>query len=43
MRADNYLDYIDESNLNGNQRFRDGGEWSVELIVPQALIDLLPK
>ena len=43
MRADNYLDYIDESDLNGSQRFRDGGEWSVELIAPQALIDLLPE
>ena len=43
MRADNYLDYIDESDLNGSQRFRDGGAWSVELIAPQALLDLLPK
>ena len=42
MRADNYLDYIDEEDLNGSQRFRGGGNWSVELVVPQALLDLLP-
>ena len=43
MRADNYLDYIDEDNLNGFERFRGGGEWSVELVAPQALLDLLPE
>ena len=27
MRADNYLDYIDDDDQNGYERFRDGGEW----------------
>ena len=43
MRADNYLDHIDEEDLHGSERFRDGGNWSVELIAPQALLDLLPE
>ncbi len=43
MRADNYLEYIDDDDLNGNNRFRNGGEWSVELVAPQALLDLLPE
>ena len=43
MRADNYLDHIDEGDLNGSERFRGGGNWSVELIVPQVLLDLLPE
>ncbi len=43
MRADDYLDYIDEEDLNGRERFRGGGNWSVELVVPQALLDLLPE
>tara|TARA_B100000287_G_scaffold286851_1_gene270419 strand:- start:825 stop:1262 length:438 start_codon:yes stop_codon:yes gene_type:complete len=43
MRADNYLDYIDDDDLNGYERFRGGGEWSVELVAPQALLDLLPE
>ena len=42
MKADKYLDHIDEGDLNGSQRFRGGGNWSVELVVPQALLDLLP-
>jgi len=42
MRADNYLDHVDEFDTNGSQRFRGGGNWSVELVVPQALLDLLP-
>ena len=43
MRADNYLDHIDEEDLHGSERFRDGGNWSVELIAPQSLLDLLPE
>ena len=43
MRADNYLDHIDEGDLNGSERFRGGGNWSVELVVPKALLDLLPE
>ena len=43
MRADNYLDCIDEGDLNGSERFRGGGNWSVELVAPQALLDLLPE
>ena len=43
MRADNYLDQIDNDDLNGSERFRGGGHWSVELVVPQALLDLLPE
>ena len=43
MRADNYLDYIDDDDLNGCERFRGGGNWSLELVAPQALLDLLPE
>ena len=43
MRADNYLDHIDEGDLNGSERFRGGGNWSVELVVPKAILDLLPE
>ena len=43
MRADNYLDHIDDKDLDGCERFRGGGSWSVELVVPQALLDLLPE
>ena len=43
MRADNYLDHIDDEDLNGCERFKGAGEWSVELVAPQALLDLLPK
>ena len=43
MRADNYLDPIVEEDLNGSERFRGGGNWSVELVAPQALLDLLPE
>ena len=43
MRADNYLDHIDAGDLNGSERFRGGGNWSVELVVPQAQLDLLPE
>ena len=43
MRADNYLDHIDAGDLNGSERFRGGGNWSVELVAPQALLDLLPE
>mgnify|MGYP001478178564 CR=1 FL=1 len=43
MRADNYLDHINDDDLDGNERFRAGGNWSVELVAPQALLDLLPE
>ena len=43
MRADNYLDHIDEEDLYGNERFRGGGNWSVELLVPKTLLALLPE
>ena len=43
MRADNYLDHIDKEDLHGSERFRGGGNWSVELVAPQALLDLLPE
>ena len=43
MRADNYLDHIDEEDLHGSERFRGGGNWSVELVVPRALLELLPE
>ena len=43
MRADNYLDHINDDDLDGNQRFRDCGNWSVELVAPQGLLDLLPE
>ncbi len=43
MRADNYLDHIDEADLHGCERFRGGGNWSVELVAPKALLDFLPE
>ena len=43
MRADNYLDHIDAGDLNGSERVRGGGNWSVEVVVPQALLDLLTE
>ena len=43
MKADNYLDHINDDDLDGNQRFRGSGNWSVELVAPQALLDLLPE
>ena len=38
MKEDKYEGYEEES-----ERFRGGGEWSVELTVPQAILDLLPE
>jgi len=38
MKEDKYEGYEEEY-----QRFRGGGEWSVELTVPQAILDLLPE
>ncbi len=43
LRADNYLDHIDDEDLDGCERFRGGGNWTVELVVPKALLDLLPE
>ena len=43
MRADNYLDHIDEEDLNGSISFRGGGNWSVKFVVLQAVLDLLPE
>ena len=43
MKEDEYEDYIDEDDINGCERFRGGGEWEVELIAPQAVMDLLPE
>ena len=43
MRSDNYLDHIDDEDLNGIERFRGGGNWSLELVDPQALLDFLPE
>tara|TARA_Y100001968_G_scaffold79120_1_gene70410 strand:- start:177 stop:308 length:132 start_codon:yes stop_codon:yes gene_type:complete len=43
MRADNYLDHINDYDLDGSERFRDGRNWSVELVAPQAFLDLLPE
>ena len=43
MRADNYLDQINDDDLDGKERFRGGGNWSVELFAPQALLALLPE
>ena len=38
MKEDKYEGYEEES-----ERFRGGGEWAVELTVPQAILDLLPE
>ena len=43
LKADNYLDHIHDKDLDGFERFRRGGNWSVELVVPWALLDLLPE
>ena len=43
MKEDDYDDYIYEDDINGFERFRGGGEWSIELTVPQAILDLLPE
>ena len=43
MRADNYLDHIDDKDLNGSERFRGGGNWLVELVASKVLLDLLPE
>ena len=43
LRADSYVDQINDDDLDGYERFRCGGDWSVELIVPKALLDLLPE
>ena len=37
------MDHIDEEDLHGSERFRGSGNWSVELVAPQALLDLLPE
>ena len=38
MRVDNYLDHIDDEDLNGSEGFRGGENWSVELLAPKALV-----
>ena len=43
MREDNYFDHINDDDLDGCERFRDGGNCSVEVPVHQALLNLLPK
>jgi len=43
MQVDNDLDHIDEEDLHGSARFRGVGNWSVELVAPQAILDLLPE
>ena len=43
MKEDDYDDYIYEDDINGFERFRGGGEWGIELTVPQAILDLLPE
>ena len=43
LRSDNYLDHIDDEDLDGCERFRGGGNCSVELVVPKTLLDLLPE
>ena len=43
LRLDNYLDYIDDKDLDGCERFIGGGNWSVEFACPKALLDLLPE
>ena len=39
MKKDGYEGY----ELDEFERFRGGGEWSIELTVPQAILDLLPE
>ena len=39
MKKDGY----EGSELDEFERFRGGGEWSIELTVPQAILDLLPE
>tara|TARA_B100000579_G_C22483987_1_gene689298 strand:+ start:467 stop:694 length:228 start_codon:yes stop_codon:yes gene_type:complete len=37
------LDHIDDDDLDGYERFRGGGNWSVELVGPKAILALLPE
>ena len=39
MKKDGY----EGDELDEFERFRGGGEWSVEMVAPQALLDLLPE
>ena len=39
MKKDGY----EGNELDEFERFRGGGEWSIELTVPQAILDLLPE
>lgn len=39
MKEDEY----EGDELDEYERFRGGGEWSVEIVAPQALLDLLPE
>jgi len=43
MRRDEYDEYLDEDDLDGCERFRGGGEWSIELTIPKPILDLLPE
>ena len=43
MKEDDYLDYVDKEDINGRERFRGGGNWTIEYTVPQAILDLLPE
>ena len=38
MRADNYMDHIDDEDLNVSEGFRGGENWSVELLAPKAIV-----
>ena len=42
MRADNCLDHINDYDWNGCERIKERGKWSVELVGPQGLLNLLP-
>ena len=29
MKEDDYLDYVDKEDINGRERFRGGGNWTI--------------
>ena len=39
LKKDDYWDEVKDQS----ERFRGGGEWALEIVVPQAILDLLPE
>ena len=43
IMADNYLDYIDENDLDGFERFRDNGAWPLNLLLHKHYLIYYPN